>query len=572
MLQIASGKLFHLDTERVNLLRGVLYSNLILATHDEGIKTAAGSLLSTGSIDTPSSIVYEINERLQGDQIAPGIVVSHTITPYLNDFAAVVSFSLNVTCTPNMDLADRLLLTKSLARVRSQPSKLIRRVFDAQVWCKPADSAALIEFVDKLLGLRRASFLAAMKAIRTYVAAIHRAADDAELSYTLFIAAIESLAQEFDGHKAKWVDLEEGKRVSIDRALKNADEKTSLAVKAAILEAEHVALTRRFREFTISHLPEGYFRGEGEYRVGAVGKLDTEDALKQAYQLRSKYVHTLRELPDLLTHDMNYSETLRAGHTTMFTLQGLSMIARIVIGEFIERQEKVEKEPYNYSRELYGIVTAEMAPQYWIGRPENLSVEAGTKFLEAYLQQLTAALLSRTPVTDLRQLMIRIEELLPSASEKQKRPLVALYLLFNKYVAEDLRSPAFKQTMETYGAALNLPSVETLLVSLIFDIPAHWSIEEHREVFDKYFRRRNTPSGIRVSATFEAGICLMMVEGYRKREMLDDAKRIIEFGAENFPSVSLFRTVDVEAFLQQPVDWWNLLIPRQEPAQEPSKA
>jgi hypothetical protein len=569
MLQITSGKLFYLATERQNMLRGVLYSNLILAMHDEEIRTIAGALLSTGSVGTPSPIIYEMTEKLEGDEIASGVLISHTITPYIQDFGVVVSFCLNVICTPNAELADRLL-SKTPSSARSQPASLIRRVFDAQVWCKPSDAETLKNFVESLIGLNRKSFLAAMKAMRTYVAAVHRVADDVELSYTLMIAAIESLAQNFDGHEATWPDLDEGKRLPIDKALEAANSDVASAVRAAVLESEHVALTRRFRNFAMSHLPEGYFRGEGDGRIGVAGKLDTEDALKQAYQLRSKYVHTLKNLPDLLTIDMRYSETLRTGHATMFTLQGLSTLARTVICEFVSRQEKTEKEPYNYSSERYGIMTAEMASEYWIGRPENISVLSGTRFLEGYLQQFTEFLMSRKPVTDMRSVMIRIEEILPSASEKQRRTLVALYLLFNKFVGEELRSPAFKETMETYGAILNTPSVETLMVALIFGIPASWGLEQHRTVFDKYFRRRNTPSGLRVVTTLEAGLCLMMVEAYRKAGQLDDAKRMIQFGADNFPTIALFRTIEMDEFLKSESDWGELLLPKHDPAPPPA--
>lgn len=296
MLQINSGKLFQLSTQRENLLRGVLYSNLILASHDQEVRTAAGTLLSTGSIDNPSTIVYEVTERIEGDEIAAGVLISHTVKPYLQDFATVVSFCLGVICTPNEELATRLL-TRTSRVLYTPPSKLIKRVFDAQVWCHDADADRLKVFVENLIGLKRKSFLATMKAMRTYVAALHRVADDAELAYTLMVAAIESLVQEFDAHKPKWSDLDESKRLPLDKALRDASREVSEAVRGVVIDAEHVALTRRFRDFAISHLPEAYFYGEGEGRVGPVGRMDAEDALKQAYKFRSSYVHTLIPAP-----------------------------------------------------------------------------------------------------------------------------------------------------------------------------------------------------------------------------------------------------------------------------------
>jgi hypothetical protein len=99
-----------------------------------------------------------------------------------------------------------------------------------------------------------------MKAIRTYVTGLHRVADDLELAYTLLVASIESLAQDFDGHEGSWNDFDETKRKKIDQALADADVATADRVRAALVEIEHLALSRRFRDFA-------YLREQG--RVGA---------------------------------------------------------------------------------------------------------------------------------------------------------------------------------------------------------------------------------------------------------------------------------------------------------------
>ena len=41
---------------------------------------------------------------------------------------------------------------------------------------------------------------------------MHRLADDLELAYTLFVASIESLAQQFDAFQPGWDDYDEAKR------------------------------------------------------------------------------------------------------------------------------------------------------------------------------------------------------------------------------------------------------------------------------------------------------------------------------------------------------------------------
>ncbi len=114
MLQIASGKLFGQGQVRSNDLRGVAYTNLVLYDRDP-VETVAGRLLATYPGSQPGTVVYEVTERIE-EAVSPG-VVSHGIEPYLLDFSAVVSFALNVTCTPDSELAARLTdpRAKSLA-------------------------------------------------------------------------------------------------------------------------------------------------------------------------------------------------------------------------------------------------------------------------------------------------------------------------------------------------------------------------------------------------------------------------------------------------------------------------
>jgi hypothetical protein len=78
--------------------------------------------------------------------------------------------------------------------------------------------AFLQAFVGRLIGLPRQTYLGVMRAIRTYINGMHRIADDLELAYTLLVASVESLAQDFDGHESDWASYDQRKRQAIDEA------------------------------------------------------------------------------------------------------------------------------------------------------------------------------------------------------------------------------------------------------------------------------------------------------------------------------------------------------------------
>jgi hypothetical protein len=111
VLQIASGKLYPSGAGRTNHLRGVLYSNLVLAgMGDMLIVTAAGALLQADRLgSSPQALVYEVTERIEVGTNASGTLISHTIQPYLHDFAVVVSFFLRA----DMHAGLRAVLTPS---------------------------------------------------------------------------------------------------------------------------------------------------------------------------------------------------------------------------------------------------------------------------------------------------------------------------------------------------------------------------------------------------------------------------------------------------------------------------
>src|SRR5487761_42131 len=560
MLQINSGKLYPNGVGRKNQLRGVLYSNLILlGLDDTPITTAAGSLLRAETIGSPTSIVYEITEQKESNEIASGVLISHGVLPYLHDFSAVVSFALRVTCTPDIDLCARLLSGKRSLSVISPPAKLVKRVFEKEVFCQATDNEFLISFVSDLIGLRRRSFLAAMKAIRTYVTGLHRIADDLELAYTLLVASIEALAQGFDGHEGAWNDFEESKRRKVDKALSDADGTTAERVRSAIVEIEHLALSRRFRDFALKHISPAYFREAG--RVGAPGRLDMRDALKEAYSLRSRYVHNLDRLPHLLSADMAFSEVVRAAHMTLLTLEGLARVARHIILDFVRSELKVETEAYDYRLERHGIFQAQVAPEYWIGRPEALRPELGRIWLEGFLQQLSGCLQSNKPITDLGAVLVRIEAMMPDLDKAQRIPFLVLYYLYNCVIFAEGRAASFEVTVRKHQEDIAAPSIESLAVHLLLDMQLNWTIDQHRAEHDRYFEQRNQKNGFRVPSLFEAGFSLALAERYRSIGQAEEARALMSFAADNEPSHPALRVQESGFDPDQAIDWRKVLLP-----------
>lgn len=573
MLQIATGKLFTRPAGRENRLRGMLYTNAILPRED-AVETTAGRLLPSSSYSIrPTVLVYEFTERMEGEEQGPGVLVSSTVDPYLRDYSVVTSFALNCVCTPDVDLARRLTTGQRGLATRVAPQTLVRRFFDGDIWCKPDELKFLEEFVEKLIGLPRRTFLGVMRALRTYVNGMHRIADDLELAYTLLVASVESLAQDFDGHESDWDSFDERKRKAVDEALSGADEVIAQRVREALLRVEHVALARRFREFAVAHTPSTYFRQASDTANGPLlGRSDLAEVLGTAYQSRSKYVHQLRQLPDAVTLGHGHGETAIEDRTTHLTLQGLSRLMRSVIIEFVMRQPAVLHEPYNYHLERCGVVQMRMAPQYWVGRAEGDITKAGRDKLEGFLQQLASCLL-REPdavLTDLRPVLAVACEIVPRLEKRLRLPYLALHALFNVHVAKQDLAAMPSAIEALIQEELGETSSEALIAHALAGQTVQWSLEVHRRALNTYLRRRAAANGLRFHRLFEAAIALELAERLRCAGDMEGCRAVVALAVENHPGHTGLLDAETNLLPAIPISWRDVMLPSAEQPQQQS--
>ncbi len=506
------------------------------------------------------ALVYEFTELIeQAPQV--GVITSHGIDPYLKDFAAIVSFALNVTCTRSHDLTSRLTSAQASPTSTVSPRKLVRHIFDAHVVCGDRDADRLVDLVRDLIGLQRKSYLAAIRAIRTYVTGLHRVADDLELAYTLLVASVESLAQGFGAQPPEWQDYDEIKRTAIDNALVSADNETANAVRDVLLDHEHIALSRRFREFTTQHLKSSFFREEAAGAITPVGRTELPGTLREAYSLRSKYIHNLQELPGLLKLGVDYKETARIDGVTLLTIQGMARLARHVIMEFVAREPKVEIEVYDYSMERAGIVYLPPAPQHWIGNATNLDRATGRQRLEGFLNQVAVSL-SKEPgavVTDMRDVLVKASAMLPQMKQRERLPFLALYYVFYGIAPSKEQPPEVSKVKKRYGSEFECPSVEAMLVKLVLGVTPNWTLTEYEAVHDDYFNQREKAGGLKVSRTFEAGVSLELAELYRAAGNPERAVEFVSKAVENYPGNTALRKLEQTFDPEKTVNWRDVV-------------
>jgi hypothetical protein len=567
MLQIITGRFFKTDELYRTQQRTVLYSNY---RGHNSIDTLVGTYAPAAPSSDVISAVYLVEQQLEAVRPDGSREVLIAVHPeaLAQDFAALLSFCLRVTCSLDPALVSRLSQSnRPPIGVSTHPSRLVEQIFDREVWPNQVDEAVLPEFVAELVRLERARYKAVMRAIRRYVVGLHRIGDDLALSYTLLVASIESLAQDFDQFEVSWSDFDPGKREKIDQALADTDFATREAVQSAILEVEHVALSQRYREFALAHLPPSFYREEAAGREGAARACDLPLALSRAYAFRSRLVHRLEELPVLLVHAPVRRDIIEVDGKPTLTFSGLARVARRVIMLFVELSPKLDTEDFDYRADLPNVFLAPMAPRYWIWKAENYHARNARRFLSGFLSELESVLMGHEEaLTDIGSVLEKIEQQVPALAPTSRLPMVALYLLYHRHLLEERHRPVAREFLEEHASLLDDPSLESLICHTVLSQPTGWDPDKQEEIRRAYLAQRYHKNGLQLGPLLEVAMILETAEAYRLTGDRKRARILLSDAVENLPGNAMLLDLEQKWLAGEvgPLRWRDILLPARE--------
>ena len=542
MLQIITEKFYKPGERYETLHRAVFYTNYRMTMRAERMETPVGVLLPTTGLEGLSAMTCEMLEKIEKypDGKKPGVMISTGGASLLNDFSAVTAFALDITCTLDPDLTRRLLnAERPSLGVEVVPSQFIRRTFDRQIISKEGDGAAVSRFVTQLVGLERKRFEASMRAIRQYITGLHRIADNLSLAYTMLVMSIESIAQDSDGHVAEWADYDYRKRMKIDAALDGVPPEIGGRLRDAILSIEHVAAARRFRDFALAHISASFYREEAAQIPGPVSRSDLKVALEHAYALRSRYVHSLQEIPSQLTV-AQMPEMVEGGDQPALSIAGLARVARHVIMQFVTRGRVLECEEFDYRRALPNIVTLPLASQYWIANTGGFSHKHGPVKLSALIEQITSTVLLKQKdahLTDIRPVLALVEEIVPGLHDpKQRLPLLTLYFLFHQWAGPEFHCPQWPTLVQKFDSDFEPPSIESFVAHLLTEKTPEWTLDQFERLHRDYCRTRHRTGTTKIGRLLEAALSLYIADLNRKAGDESRARELISQAVEMHPA------------------------------------
>jgi hypothetical protein len=560
--------------------REVLYTNCSFLPFGVVVDLPVGELAPSTGMMPVSTVTLSVTEHLEAEDPdgEPSMRVATGGTELVDALADVLSFGLNAVFSRDRDLVKRLVPDSLDDSRRSSASRLFRRTFDAHRYVPEEELEELRRFMTQLLGLKRSHFEAATRAIRRIVRATQRSVDDPTIGYVDLVAALESLSDGTSAPGPTWDQMPGRKQRLIDDALEGVDADLASRVRDAVMEAERLGTGSKFVAFVMENISPDYFRTEAIDALRPFRGADLERALKLAYRVRSRNVHTLADLPQEAWVLGDRADTVSPpGMGIMLSHEGLARLARHVVRSYVDRAP-VEVEPeFDWRASLPGVIQMRVAPQYWVWQAAGFDHKSVSKYFSGFVSHLIETLAERNDgVVDIRPVLERIEQFLPgTANGPAKSLMVAIYALWHSVVAQSDRRADATGVLAQHEHLLQKVEVSSFVVGLLSEQMPQWTDDEWHRLATGRRAERLRPTHVELPASVDAALQVMTAERLMAAGRTDEARSLAGFALEELPGNEPLRAWEAGLATGEPheLDLRALVLqlePSAEPQEEPS--
>lgn len=537
MLQVITAMYFRDVRLNETEHRRTLYTNANFLSHDR-VDLPIGRLTPATEWATVNTVLAHFTERLEAVRSdgSDDFMISTGGDAIADDLAVVLSFALNVTFTPVRAKADRLIRAPSGSHHSPAPADILPRTFTPQVVLSDGDIDDLLAFMRALLALNRAVYVRAMRAMRRIVTASERVAEDPTLSYTDYVAALESLSADVEAPAPTWDRLDSRKRRVLDPALDALAAGEAEGIRTAILESERAGIKHRYIEFVLSHVRPSFFREEAIGSNRPVRRASLRRVVAKAYDARSKNLHELRELAIGTWLLVGGAHTVTPpGEPLMLTHEGLNRLARHVVRTYVQRGSTELDPNYQWRDHLPNIIKAQLASEFYLGNAEAMHPTTAATRTSEFLVHLIEVMAEREKQlkVDMRPALGRIEELLATQrSPSVREPMLATYLLWHRFMAPELHQPSPGKTLAAAAEELEGPSLYSFAAGTLLGESPPWSVDELCELAEQRYEDLQRPRPVELPARLDSALWICT------------AQRLSSDGAHDLACAALGRAVE----------------------------
>lgn len=524
MLQIISKKFFKSEDLIETECKGILYSNF---SWIKPIHTCVAALEPVEPYMSPiTSYVMSYTNCIEKDPPQSTVQINRIgDAEIVEQFRLLCIFGLRAYFHTYRDSVE--LNCRKLPRSpgdKSVPSHFVPRLLDYQLTGKRDEIERFMMFVDKVIGLPRKKYLSVVTSLRGFAHALEILNRNLDLAYSLLVYSLESLGGSFDEFTIAWDDYDPPIRDKLDKYLRkdSIDERISNDIRNILLQATNLRLAKRFVEFATKHVSDSFFTDEATDTRSAVRRSELEEVLKNAYHMRSRFVHELRPIQEhLKIPDIAQGEVFPWENKPYLTFRGLVRVVHHVTSNFIQKQECVESEDYDWRSELPGVILMEVAPEYWIWQTKGFEPSQATGRFSGFLSHIQQAILSNGSLADLRKLFEKFESVIPTAKKKDRIPMLAMYYLYHFYVVQEARRPDHEKFLKQYEDVFDECSIEMMIVHLLSNQKWPWDVEKCVSHYRKYRKKTFSKNTLSIPSLMELCLIVQIANMYLKTGEID---------------------------------------------------
>lgn len=545
MLQIISGKFFSREERFRSEGKGVFFSNL---SWFAPIETCVAKLEPTYSFGDITTYVVSYTNQIEKPEgpLQAGMIGRVGDAEILSQFEALCIFGLGAWFAgdrTNVELHCRS--SPRGASDRILPGHFLPGFFTPARNARPGELEAFASLVQKTIDLPRETYSAVISALEGMRSSLEALGHNLDLAYSILVYCLESLSQQFDTYSPTWIDYDETIRKQIDKELADIDQDRAGRIRAILTKEKHLKLSKRFVDFVTSHIKPVFFVADAMNRERPLRQSELIQALKNAYKLRSSYVHNLEPLrKHLSVPQLASAEVIVWEHEPYLTYAGLFRLTQHVTRTFIYSQPVLKQETFAWYKDLPGTFQIEAAPQYWIHKSEALTGKNAVSYLSGVLSHMTDQLNQSTGrFTDLRSLVSHALKLMPQATLPQRRVLLAICYLWHTFITPAQRVVGTDQALTKYARDTDECSIELMAPFVLagYGDSLSWTLKDLLAAFEKWDEKRFKPSALQLPLGLELAIVGTLANRAREQGDVDVSRALLQRALKDAAGIPAFQ-------------------------------
>lgn len=432
----------------------------------------------------------------------------------IDDIVSCLSLFFMGVFTTNKDYLHNLILNEDEnSNILASPKEIAPYIFDKEKY-KSMDEECInkfIEFIDEIILLSRDDYKKIIEVIRQFYKVLLLINVNIDLAYATLVACIESLASKFDNYETHWEDIDNKLKEDLEKIFEELDDDKSSLIKQVIIENSHSKLKYRYCKYCENIINNDYFTEYIINKENSAKKSDLIRAIKNSYDLRSKYVHTFKkikkEIKIFSAREICYINT-----EPYITLNGLVRLCRYIILKTIYGLSPIETEEINYLDELPGFIELtldNMSPNMWLHDKNKYTLRTSLKYLNGLISHICSFWLGYDKqLLPLNNICDKIEKLLKglSGNSENKKNLIMFYLIYNKLLniyGQAYTSDKYEDIINQNKEIIDNLDLKSLTYYLLFENEKDISVEEKEKIYNRYISEKYKKNKMKLPTILE---------------------------------------------------------------------